>query len=521
MAVKAALLSVSDKTGISDLAKGLVKMGVKLISTGGTAKALRQAGLEVADVSDITGFPECLDGRVKTLHPKVHGALLYMRDNKEHRRQKEELGIPDIDMVVVNLYPFRQTIAKPGCTLEEAIENIDIGGPTMLRSAAKNWPFVTVVVDPADYKKVLDEMKANGGDTKKETRFVLATKVFAHTSSYDMAIANYLEARNSESEMPKTLRIEAPLVSSLRYGENPHQKAAFYKLPGAEEAGVAIAKFISGKELSFNNIIDLHAAIEIVKDLDDPACAIIKHTNPCGCAIADELATAFQRAYEGDPVSAFGCVIGMNREVDMKAAEAMVEGQKFIEAVIAPSYEEQAVEILTKRAGWGKNVRLMMTGPLGCRDPNEVDMKRVTGGILIQERDLGFPEFNELKVVTKLKPTKDQLVDLKFAWIIAKHVKSNTILLAKDKMVVGVGAGQMSRVESSIIASRKAGERAKGSCLASDAFFPFADGVEAAAEAGVAAIIQPGGSKKDDEVIAAADKLGIAMVFTGRRHFKH
>ncbi|MBN1808538.1 MAG: bifunctional phosphoribosylaminoimidazolecarboxamide formyltransferase/IMP cyclohydrolase [Planctomycetes bacterium] len=521
MAVKAALLSVSDKTGIVDLAKGLAKMGVTLYSTGGTARAIREAGLDVVDVSDITGFPECLDGRVKTLHPKVHGALLYMRDNEEHRRQKEELDIPDIDMVVVNLYPFRETIAKPDCTLEDAIENIDIGGPTMLRSAAKNWPFVTVVVDPGDYRKVLDEMRQNGGDTVKETRFLLATKVFAHTCSYDTAIANYLEGRQGDGKMPSTLRIEASKALSLRYGENPHQQAAFYALPGAKEPGATTARQLSGKELSFNNIIDLHAAIEIVKEIERPTCAVIKHTNPCGAAVAEVLSAAFENAYAGDPVSAFGSIVAFNREVDEDTAEKMTEGEKFVEAVIAPAFSGKAFSILTTKPKWGKNVRLMETGPLGVRDGSEVDMKRVTGGILVQERDLGFPEFDQLKVVTEAKPSEKQMEDLKFAWVICKHVKSNTILLAKDGMVVGVGAGQMSRVDSSIIAARKAGERSMGAVLASDAFFPFPDAVEAAAEAGVAAMIQPGGAKRDEDVIAACNKLGIPMVFTGRRHFKH
>lgn len=520
MPIKAALLSVSDKTGIQEFAGGLAGMSVKLVSTGGTARSLRQAGLTVADVSEITGFPECLDGRVKTLHPKVHGGLLYVRDNPQHLQQKQQLGIPDIDMVVVNLYPFEETIARPQCSLEEAVENIDIGGPTMLRSAAKNWPFVTVIVDPADYDTVLKEMKKNSGDTTRDTRYRLACKVFAHTAHYDKAIADYLEAR-LEQGLPSTLRIEAKKAFDLRYGENPHQTAAFYRLLKSGEPGVASAAMLSGKELSFNNILDADAAIEIVKDFAEPACAVIKHTNPCGAAVANDLASAFEKAYAGDPLSAFGSILAFNREVDEAAAMRMSEGDKFVEAVIAPGYQPKALEILTTRPKWGKSVRLLATGALGARDAAEYDLKKVTGGLLLQQRDAGYPELETLTVVTEKSPSREQLADLKFAWRICRHVKSNAIVLARDGMLLGVGAGQMSRVDATFMAAHKAGERARGAVLASDAFFPFPDAIELAFDAGIAAILQPGGAKGDDAVVAACNRFGIAMLFSGRRHFRH
>ena len=517
--IKRALLSVSDKAGVVDLARGLSEMGVELVSTGGTARALREAGLEVRDVSELTGFPEIMDGRVKTLHPKVHGGLLNIREDPEHDRAKKELGIEDIDLVCVNLYPFEEAITKPDLELEEAVENIDIGGPTMLRSAAKNWKYVTVVTDPGDYSRVVEEMRANGGATSLELRTELARKVFAYTSRYDSAITRYLEGLGADGA-PEFLRLAPERVQILRYGENPHQRAAFYREPGAKGPSVGSAKKLSGKDLSYNNILDLDAALAIVLDFKEPCASVIKHTNPCGAAVGKDLADAFKKAYECDPVSAFGSVVGLNRRVEANLARVLAETGQFLEAVIAPEFDGEAVRILTEKSSWAKSVRLLEAGEF--KDAaGEWSVKSVSGGYLLQEIDRGFTELDGLRAVTKRQPNEAELAELKVAWKFCKHVRSNAIALLKNGALVGVGAGQMSRVDSAMIAARKAGERSEGAVLASDAFFPFRDGVDVAAKAGVAAIIQPGGSKRDEDVIAACDGHGMAMVFTGRRHFRH
>jgi phosphoribosylaminoimidazolecarboxamide formyltransferase/IMP cyclohydrolase len=513
-----ALISVSDKTGIVEFSKELARSKVEILSTGGTAKLLRDAGLEVMDVSQFTGFPEMLDGRVKTLHPKVHGGLLGMRSNPAHVAKMKEHGIEPIDMVVVNLYPFEATVEKEGCTMEEAIENIDIGGPTMLRSAAKNYPDVTVIVDHADYRRVLAEMAENGGTVGVKTNFNLAVKVFQHTAAYDGAISNYLGARLGEKveEYPATFTLQVKKVQDLRYGENPHQSAAFYLEKSVREPCVANAVQLQGKELSFNNIIDLDGAIETVKEFHDQAAAvIIKHTNPCGVAMAGTPLDAYLKARECDPVSAFGGIVGFNRIVDGAAAREL--SSTFLEAVVAPGYTEEALEIFKAK----KNVRVMQVPILTGCEQNGYDLKKVGGGLLIQGRDLGIVRAANCRVVTARKPSANELAALDFAWKVCKHVKSNAIVFTNREQTVGVGAGQMSRVDSSRIAVQKAQLPTKGTVLASDAFFPFRDGVDAAAEAGVTAIIQPGGSVRDEEVIRAADEHGMAMVFTGMRHFRH
>ena len=519
--IKRALISVSDKRGVVELARELQSLGVEILSTGGTHKKLEEAGIKVIGVSEYTRFPEMMDGRVKTLHPKIHAGLLALRENKEHVKQMKERGFGYIDMVVVNLYPFRETIAKPGVTLEEAVEQIDIGGPTMLRSAAKNFRDVVVIVNPDRYTQLLDEIRKNGTVSDK-TRYALAQEVFEHTASYDAAIASYLHAQSDDAPMfADRMILTLNKVQDLRYGENPHQKAAFYKEPGAREPSISTAELLSGKELSYNNIMDIDAALEIVKELDQPAAVVIKHTNPCGAGIGTTLCEAYGKAAAGDPVSAFGSILGLNRNADVATAELIASPDSFIEAIIAPGYDAQAINILKNRQKWGKNVRILKTGPLGKRSDGGYYFRRVVGGLLVQEFDRVLYEDGALKVVTKRAPTDKEKTDLLFAWVICKHVKSNAIVYAKDGMVVGVGAGQMSRVDSSMIGARKAGARAEGSVLASDAFFPFRDGVDAAAEAGVSAIIQPGGSLRDDDVIKAADEHGMAMLFTGMRHFKH
>ncbi len=513
-----ALISVSDKTGIVEFSKELARSKVEILSTGGTAKLLRDAGLEVMDVSQFTGFPEMLDGRVKTLHPKVHGGLLGMRSNPAHVAKMKEYGIEPIDMVVVNLYPFEATVEKEGCTMEEAIENIDIGGPTMLRSAAKNYPDVTVIVDHADYRRVLAEMAENNGAVGVKTNFNLAVKVFQHTAAYDGAISNYLGARLGEKieEYPATFTLQVKKVQDLRYGENPHQSAAFYLEKSVREPSVANAVQLQGKELSFNNIIDLDGAIETVKEFHDQAAAvIIKHTNPCGVALARTPLDAYLKARECDPVSAFGGIVGFNRIVDGAAAKEL--SSTFLEAVVAPGYTEEALEIFKAK----KNVRVMQVPILAGSEQEGYDLKKVVGGLLIQGRDLGIVRAANCRVVTARKPSANELAALDFAWKVCKHVKSNAIVFTNREQTVGIGAGQMSRVDSSRIAVQKAQLPTKGTVLASDAFFPFRDGVDAAAEAGVTAIIQPGGSIRDEEVIRAADEHGMAMVFTGMRHFRH
>ena len=523
MKVKRALISVSDKTGLEELVKVLNKFGVEILSTGGTAKAIRALGIPVKDVSEHTGFPEMLDGRVKTLHPKIHGGLLALRENREHMEtvRKHDIGL--IDMVVVNLYPFEKTVAKEGVKLEEAIENIDIGGPSMLRSAAKNHRSVCVICDPIDYKRVIEDMEKNSGSVSEELLVELGVKIFERTSTYDAAIYAYLKDQRSKTKgeaegFPVNLNLNFKKIQDLRYGENPHQKAAFYRDETSDEPSVSSAVQLHGKELSFNNIIDLNAALEIVKEFIEPAATIIKHTNPCGTATAKTLRQAYVDALDCDRLSAFGSVVGFNKPVDLELAKTILSEADFVECIIAPSYEGPAMEALKAK----KNLRLLEVKNFGSKFKRvDRDLKKVVGGLLVQDRDIVRLKESELKIVTKIKPTEEQLASLMFGWVVAKHVKSNSIVLCQGTKTVGVGAGQMSRVDSVMIAAEKAGGRANGSVLASDAFFPKEDGIEQAARAGVKAIIQPGGSIRDEEVIKMADKLGIAMIFTGVRHFKH
>jgi phosphoribosylaminoimidazolecarboxamide formyltransferase/IMP cyclohydrolase len=515
-----ALISVSDKTGIAEFAQQLhTRFGVEILSTGGTAKLLAEKGVPVVEVSSYTGFPEMMDGRVKTLHPKIHGGLLGRRGTDEAVMAKHD--IPPIDMVVVNLYPFEQTIAKPDCDLATAIENIDIGGPTMLRAAAKNHAALTVVVDAKDYARVLEEMTNHSGAVSDATRFDLAVKTFEHTARYDGAIANYLgtiQADGSKVTFPRTFNSQFLKAQELRYGENPHQSAAFYEEVNQLEASVATARQLQGKELSFNNIGDTDAALECVKQYyEAPACVIVKHANPCGVALGNNLLDAYNRAYATDPESAFGGIIAFNQELDAKTAEAIVDRQ-FVEVIIAPRVSAAAIEVVRAK----KNVRLLECGEWAKEANRRLDFKRVNGGLLIQDADL--PLTGELKVVTERAPTEQEMADLLFTWKVAKYVKSNAIVYGKDRMTIGVGAGQMSRVNSARIAGIKAehaGLEVKGSVMASDAFFPFRDGLDQAAENGITAVIQPGGSVRDEEVIAAANEHNIAMVFTGMRHFRH
>ena len=518
MKIERALISVSDKSGILEFARALAAQGVEIISTGGTAKQLAENGIKVIEISDYTGFPEMLDGRVKTLHPKVHGGILGRRDLPEHVATMQQHGIGNIDLVCVNLYPFVQTVSKPGCTLEDAIENIDIGGPAMVRSSAKNHAFVTIVTDPADYAKVVEEMQANGGAVTDKTRFSLAIKAFEHTAAYDGAIANHFGKLVEESEFPRTINLQFNKAQGMRYGENPHQNAAFYVEAGAKEASIATAKQLQGKELSYNNIGDADAALECVKQFDAaPACVIVKHANPCGVAYGKNLLEAYDRAYQTDPESAFGGIIAFNGELDAETMKTIVERQ-FVEVIIAPKVSAAAVEIAAAK----KNVRVLECGQWPAEPGKRLDFKRVNGGLLVQEADLALT--NEIKVVTKRAPTEAEMRDLLFAWRVAKYVKSNAIVYAKYSMTIGVGAGQMSRVNSARIAAIKAehaGLVVPGSVMASDAFFPFRDGIDNAAQAGIKAVIQPGGSMRDEEVIAAADEHGMAMVFTGMRHFRH
>ncbi|HBY40496.1 MAG TPA: bifunctional phosphoribosylaminoimidazolecarboxamide formyltransferase/inosine monophosphate cyclohydrolase [Alteromonas sp.] len=526
--IKRALLSVSDKTGIVEFAKALHDAGVELLSTGGTAKLLAEQGLPVIEVSNYTGHPEIMDGRVKTLHPKIHGGILARRGTDEAVMAENNIG--PIDLVAVNLYPFAATVAKEDCTLEDAIENIDIGGPTMVRAAAKNHKDVTIVVNAGDYARVLSEMESNAGSLTYKTRFDLAIKAFEHTAEYDGMIANYFGARlestdcaedcgHDHSEFPRTYNVQMTKKQDLRYGENSHQSAAFYVENNVQEASVATATQLNGKELSFNNIADTDAALECVKEFVEPACVIVKHANPCGVALGENILEAYDRAFKTDPTSAFGGIIAFNRELDATTAQAIIDRQ-FVEVIIAPSVSDQAAEIVATK----KNVRLLACGDWQGQLTDGYDFKRVNGGLLVQERDFGMVDMEDLQVVTKVQPTEAQLRDLMFCWKVAKYVKSNAIVYCKDSMTIGVGAGQMSRVYSAKIAGIKAadeGLEVAGSVMASDAFFPFRDGIDAAAEAGIKAVIQPGGSMRDDEVIAAADEHGIAMVFTGMRHFRH
>jgi phosphoribosylaminoimidazolecarboxamide formyltransferase/IMP cyclohydrolase len=517
--VKRALISVSDKAGIVDFARELAARGVELLSTGGTYQLLKKNDIAVTEVSDYTGFPEMMDGRVKTLHPKIHGGILGRRGQDD--AVMAEHGIAAIDMVVVNLYPFEQTVAKPDCTLAEAIENIDIGGPTMVRAAAKNNAFVAIVTAASDYSAILDELQANGGSLAQATRFDLAIKAYEHTAAYDGAIANYFGRRvpGGSADFPRTFNLQFKKAQDLRYGENPHQKSAFYIERGADrEASIATARQLQGKELSYNNIADTDAALECVKQFDQPACVIVKHANPCGVAIAATIGAAYELAYATDSESAFGGIIAFNRELDAATAQTIVDRQ-FVEVIIAPSVADGVGAIVAAK----KNVRLLVCGQWGATAP-DFDYKRVNGGLLVQDRDLGLITAGDLKVATKRQPTAQEIGDLLFAWKVAKFVKSNAIVYCKDGRTIGVGAGQMSRVNSARIAAIKAehaGLEVAGAVMASDAFFPFRDGIDNAAKVGISCVIQPGGSMRDEETIAAADEHGMTMVFTGMRHFRH
>jgi len=518
--IKRALISVSDKTGIVQFTRQLVEFGVDILSTGGTAKLLEKNGIAVTEVSDYTKFPEMMDGRVKTLHPKIHGGLLGRRSIDD--QIMEEYGIQSIDLIVVNLYPFQQTVARPDCNLPMAIENIDIGGPAMLRSAAKNHTAVTVVVDSSDYDTVITEMQDNNQAVSNATRFSLAVRAFEHTASYDGAIANYLGAIRSDgnkAKFPRTFNLQLEKSRQMRYGENPHQEAAFYVEHQPAEAGIATAEQLHGKALSYNNIADTDAALECVKQFDTPACVIVKHANPCGVALADDIESAYQRAYATDPTSSFGGIIAFNRELDATTAHAIISRQ-FVEVIIAPAISSEALTIIAEK----KNIRLLSCGQWQQKHTPALDYKRVNGGMLVQDRDLGMIETSQLKTVSRIQPTQEQLIDLLFAWKVAKYVKSNAIVYARNNRTIGIGAGQMSRIYSAKIAGIKAADErleVPGSVMASDAFFPFRDGIDAAALAGISAVIQPGGSMRDQEVIDAADEAGMAMIFTGMRHFRH
>ncbi|MDP4650530.1 MAG: bifunctional phosphoribosylaminoimidazolecarboxamide formyltransferase/IMP cyclohydrolase [Haliea sp.] len=516
--VRRALISVSDKTGIVEFATALQALGVELLSTGGTYRLLSDSGLQVTEVADHTGFPEMMDGRVKTLHPKIHGGILARRGQDD--AVMAEHGIDAIDMVVVNLYPFEATVAKPDCTLEDAVENIDIGGPTMVRAAAKNHRWVTIVVNADDYSRILDEMRASEGATTLATRFDLAIRAYEHTAAYDGAIANHFGTLvpGGSAAFPRTFNTQFHKAQEMRYGENPHQKAAFYIESHPAEAGIATARQLQGKELSYNNVADTDAALECVKNFLQPACVIVKHANPCGVAVAANLLDAYNLAFATDPESAFGGIIAFNRELDAQTAQAIVDRQ-FVEVIIAPTVSEAALAVVATK----NNVRLLACGDWAASTP-ALDYKRVNGGLLVQDRDLGMVTEGELRIVSKQQPTAQQMQDLLFAWKVAKFVKSNAIVYASNGQTVGVGAGQMSRINSARIAAIKAehaGLAVQGSVMASDAFFPFRDGLDNAGQAGIAAVIQPGGSIRDEEVIAAADEHNMAMVFTGMRHFRH
>ena len=512
--IKRVLISVSDKTGIVEFAKELARLGIEIISTGGTAKALMEEGIKVIGISEITGYPECLGGRVKTLHPIIHGGLLAVRENPEHMDTLKELGIETIDMVVVNLYPFRKTIEKEGVELSEAIENIDIGGPSMLRSAAKNNKYVTVVVDPLDYNKVLDEIKANG-NTSEKTRFELAAKAFSHTASYDTLIGNYLWDAAGLPKYPETVTMTFEKVQELRYGENPHQAASYYKEMKTVKGSIAAAIQLHGKELSFNNINDANAALEALKEFDEPAVVGLKHANPCGVGVGSNIYDAYIKAYEGDPISIYGGIVALNREVDEQTALEI--SKIFVEIVIAPAYSEQALSILMSK----KNIRIMKLEDISHKSAFDIDLKKVGGGLLIQDADWQDFDMSDIKNVTDKKPTDKEMQDMLFAWKVVKHVKSNAIVVAKDGRTLGIGPGQTNRIWAADMSLERSGEKTKGAVIASDAYFPFGDVVESAAKAGITAIIQPGGSIRDQESIDECNKNGIAMIFTGIRHFKH
>ena len=518
--VSRALISVSDKNGIVEFARALQELNIELLSTGGTFRLLKESNISVTEVSDYTNFPEMMDGRVKTLHPKVHGGILGRRGVDDE--VMEEHSIKPIDMVVVNLYPFASTVSDPTCTLPDAIENIDIGGPTMVRSAAKNHKDVAVLVNNNDYADVVEELKKNQGQLKYQTRYELMVKAFEHTAGYDGMIANHFGARgtdNTARDFSNTFNMQYFKTQEMRYGENPHQKAAFYTEASPTEASVATAKQLQGKELSFNNIADTDAALECVKQFDEPACVIVKHANPCGVAVASDIGAAYELAFATDPESAFGGIIAFNRELDSKTARAICEKQ-FVEVIIAPIISADASAVVAEK----KNVRLLACGMWDSQRPNDFDYKRVNGGLLIQDRDNGMVCERDLKVVSERIPTSSEMSDMLFAWKVAKMVKSNAIIYAKNNQTIGVGAGQMSRINSARIAGIKAehaGLDVVGAVMASDAFFPFRDGIDNAGKAGISCIIQPGGSMRDDEVITAANEHGMAMVFTGMRHFRH
>ncbi|MEA3453359.1 MAG: bifunctional phosphoribosylaminoimidazolecarboxamide formyltransferase/IMP cyclohydrolase [Candidatus Caldatribacteriota bacterium] len=516
--IKRAIISVSNKEGIIDFARGLEELGIEIISTGGTARLLQKESIKVTLISEVTGFPEILEGRVKTLHPFIFGGILAKRESALHQKQIAEQKVDQIDLVVVNLYPFEKTISKKEVTLNEAIENIDIGGPSLLRAAAKNYQDVTVVIDPGSYPVIINELKENDGEISLKTKKKLAVEVFKHTAFYDTIISKYLRKNmlGEEKLFPSNLNLLAKKKMDLRYGENPHQSASFYREPFVNEANLGNAIKLGGKELSFNNLVDLNAVLEIIKDFNEPTVVFVKHTNPCGLASDESIQTAYKKAYEGDPLSAYGSIIGINRVIDAELAQ-LINDTTFVEAILAPDYNEDALEILRKK----KNRRILKVGDLSKQDMQVKDIKKISGGFLVQDRNLQELKIEDLKLVSEEKPSKQELEELLFAWKTVKQIKSNAIVLTKNKQIVGVGAGQMSRVDSVKIAVMKSKERSGDSYLASDAFFPFRDGVDEAAKAGVTAIIQPGGSKRDQEVIDAVNEHNLAMVFTGLRCFKH
>ncbi|MGI9472264.1 MAG: bifunctional phosphoribosylaminoimidazolecarboxamide formyltransferase/IMP cyclohydrolase [Rubripirellula sp.] len=517
--IRTALISVSDKLGLADLAAGLQRAGVRIYSTGGTRRHLEQSGIDVMDVAEYTGFPEMLDGRVKTLHPKIFGGILAVRDREDHMDAIDEHDIVPFDLVVVNLYPFAATASRAGVSREECVEQIDIGGPSLVRAAAKNHDDVAVATSPEQYGELLEQLQASGG-SNIDLREQLAADAFDHTAGYDRAIADYMRGDTIGGEFPASLHLSLRRKTQLRYGENPHQRAAVYSDPSVRSANLVSARQISGKELSYNNLLDLDSALDIVRGFGSPAVSVMKHNNPCGAATSQTLAEACQKALDGDPLSAFGSVLGLNRTVDKATAELLCEPGLFIEAIVAPDFEAEAVGLLTTRPRWRDNVRLMQAGRLD-EPASSVQRRFISGGMLVQDADRMTSSSLQWKTATKTEVEDGLWDDVSFAWEMVRHVKSNAIVLGKDTSLIGVGAGQMSRVDSVEIAIDKAGERSKGSVLASDAFFPFPDSIEAAAEAGVVAIIQPGGSRRDDEVIEACDQHGLPMVMTGRRHFKH
>ena len=517
--IQRALISVSDKLGLADFARGLAAHGVELFSTGGTRKYLESEGLKVFDVAEYTGFPEMLDGRVKTLHPKIHGGILARHDRPDDLEALRAHGILTFELVVVNLYPFEATVAREGVSFDEAVENIDIGGPSLIRAAAKNHAFITVATDTSQYSAILDQVAATGSTTP-ELRRQLCQAAFARTASYDQAIASYMAGQIKAEDFPASWRVDLRRKEVLRYGENPHQQAALYAQPNARGANLVSAQQLTGKELSYNNLLDLDSALAIVRSLSGPSVVVLKHNNPCGAASASDLSVATRGALDGDPVSAFGSVIGYNRPVDATSAEVLSEPGRFVEAIVAPDFEPAALEILTTKPKWKANVRLMKVGQFHAAAATW-QVRQIEGGLLVQQSDVLPDPEDEWQIPTEIKPTPDELDELRFGWAIVRHVKSNAITVSKGHTLRGAGAGQMSRVDSVEIAIKKAGEYARGAVLASDAFFPFPDSIHQAAAAGIVAIIQPGGSRRDDEVIAACNEHRLPMVFTGRRHFKH